>query len=200
MQRQWKKSSHANASYFTYFENGFVREIRCREWPRFWTGKNFILEKQEVIYTDSFRWESPSEKYRKKIFYNSDQKVYKEWHYEYENGQLVMIREIFPAAPWVEQYQKFFYENRKIVRAVMVSDVGNRWELSYEYIYEKNHLPYAVYQRKNNFLETETGFVNDTISGYPHSIVIRKYHEKSIQIIRLQVFSGKPPMVEQSSK
>ncbi|MCX8079753.1 MAG: hypothetical protein N3F09_00790 [Bacteroidia bacterium] len=194
--RTYKKNSFALASYFTYHSNGFVKELRCKEWPKNPSPKEYILEKQEILYTDSFQWVVPSEKFRKKVFFNTDKTPYKEQHYEYEDGKLKIIRDVFISAPWIEQYKKFEYTDGRIKKALMYANSGIPVEYEYEYQYDARGNLYTIYYRKNKFLEKEIGFVNDTVSGNAHSIVIRDYLTKSIQIVRIQIYSGKSPFAE----
>lgn len=193
--RSYGKNRPAITSYYTYYSNGFIKEIKCREWPEYASGKIFILQKQEIMFVDSFQTLSPSDKFRKNIYFNTDHKPYKEQQYEFENNRLKIIRDVFITAPWIEQYKKFEYENDKIRKAVMFANAGMPLEYEYEYQYDEKSKPYTIYFRKNKFLEKETGFVYEARSGEPNSIVIRDYTSKSIQIIRIHTESFKSPLM-----
>lgn len=185
MIRTYGKNKPAITSYYTYYANGFTKEIKCREWPEYVAGKIFILQKQEIMYIDSFQTLSPSDKFRKNIYFNADHKPYKEQQYEFEYNLLKIIRDVFITAPWIEQYKKFDYENNQIKKAVMFANAGTPLEFEYEYEYDEKSNLYSIYYRKNKFLEKETGFVYEARSGIPTGIVIRDYTTKSIQIIRI---------------
>jgi hypothetical protein len=191
--RTYGKNSPAVTSYFTYYNNGFIKEIKCREWAEFASGKIFVLQKQEIMFIDSFQTLSPSEKFKKNVYFNSDKKPYKEQHYEYENQKLKLIRDVFVTAPWIEQYKKFEYENNKIKKAMMYANTGIPLEYEYEYQYDEKFNLYTIYFRKNKFLEKEIGFVNDSFNGNAYSIVIRNYILKTIQIIKIHIITEKSP-------
>lgn len=191
--RTYNKNKPAIASYYNYYSNGFIREIKCKEWPEFASGKNFILQKQEILFTDSFQALWPSEKIKKNIYFNSDHRPYKEQYFEFENNQLKIIRDVFTSAPWIEQYKKFEYDNdNKIIKAIMYANTGLPLEHEYTFDYDENGNLYSIYFRKNKFLEKETGFVYEARSSTLHSIVIRDYMNKSIQIIRVEIIAFKP--------
>lgn len=196
--RTYGKNQPAITSYFTYYSNGFIKELKCREWPEYASGKIFILQKQEIMYVDSFQVLTSSEKFRKKIYFNTDHKPYKEQHYEFDQNQLKIIRDVFITAPWIEQYKKIEYENDKLKKALMYANAGMPLEYEYEYQYNEKSNLYTIYFRKNKFLEKETGFVYEARTEEPNGIVIRDYTTKSIQIIRIHVESFKSPWMSEN--
>jgi hypothetical protein len=106
------------------------------------------------------------------------------------------FREIFITAPWIEHGTDIQYEEDRIRKVRIFANSGIPQETEYEYQYDEGKKLYSIYVRKNKYLQKEIGFVNDTTTGNPHSIVIRDYPSKSMQIIRIQVFSHRFPYVE----
>jgi len=196
MERISNQQGVARTVYTDYFPDGKVRMMNCREWLGNASKKYALPDKQEIIYTDSFKTERPSDKFLKKIFFNSDGKVYKEWHYSYDGNRLMTFREIFITAPWIEHGTDIQYEEDRIRKVRIFANSGIPQETEYEYQYDEGKKLYSIYVRKNKYLQKEIGFVNDTTTGNPHSIVIRDYPSKSMQIIRIQVFSHRFPYVE----
>jgi hypothetical protein len=188
MKRSHLGSGFYDTRYFRYDSlMNMVEETRYKETNVSQSKNDFILGNQVLVSKDSTRVIVYSENQTKIIYYNSEKRPYKEQIILRKNGNVTDITESYVAASWIQQTQKFEYnESGQMTTAVFNSNANVNLSYKHTFDYDKNGWLLTEKKYKNDILLTESSFVNDTISSLVNSVVIRDFANKSIRIIKMK--------------
>jgi hypothetical protein len=190
MRRYHDGAGYYESRYYHYDSVGYpVKENRYKETNQSSNKALFILGNQVLISTDSMKWIHYSPNQSKAIFYNNENRPYKELIHLRKDGLLFEESESYVSASWIRQVKQYEYnENKQMVKAVFKTNANNNSNLEwrYEYEYDDHGWLLNVRHYKNEVLLTETGYVNDYKANLVNSIVIRDFPNKSIRIIKLR--------------
>lgn len=190
MSRYHDGSGYYEARYYAYDSLGYLlKENRYRETNQNLNKSLFVLGNQVLISTDSMNWIHYSEKQSKAIYFNNENRPYKELIQISKDSLIREISENYVSASWIRQVKTFEYNDRRqMVKAVFKTNANTNadLEIRYEYEYDEHGWLLNVRNYKNNQLLTETGYVNYYKANLVNSIVIRDFPNKSIRIIKLK--------------
>ncbi len=176
------------ARYYTCDSSGnSVKECRYRE-TNVGPGKSeFVLGNQVLISADSMNWIVYSPNQTKVIYFNNEGRPYKEKIILSNDGLVTEITEHYTAAAWIQQVQKFEYDDkRRLISATYMSNANSSFVNKITYEYDTSGWLLNARQYKNDELLTETGYVNDYKANMVNSLVIRDFVNQSIRIIKLK--------------
>ncbi len=164
-----------------------VEETRFKETNISQAKNDFILGNQLLVSKDSTMVIPYNENQTKIIYYNSEKRPYKEQIIIKKNGNVVDITESYVAASWIQQTQKFEYNDKgQMTQAIFNTNANVSLSYKHTFDYDTNGWLLTEKKYKNDVLLTESSFVNDTLSSLVNSVVIRDFANKSIRIIKMK--------------
>lgn len=188
MKRSHLGNGFYDSRYYRYDSlANLVEEARFKETNISQAKNDFILGNQVLVSKDSTKVIPYTENQTKIIYYNSEKRPYKEQIILKKNGLITDISESYVAASWIQQNQKFEYNDKgQMTQAVFNTNANVNLAYKHTFEYDKNGWLLTEKKYKNDVLLTESSFVNDTISSLVNSVVIRDFANKSIRIIKMK--------------
>lgn len=173
--------------YYTYNQHGqLVRENRIRETNGSSDKSVFTVGNQVIISTDSFQFQVLNATQTKQLFYNNENRVYKERILIKEDSvNITEIRENYVAA-WLIQKHIFTYQNGKLMRAVFTGNANGEVTLAREYTYDAQEELLTEKRFKNGVQTHEMSYITDASSQLLSSFISRDLVAKTIRIVKLK--------------
>lgn len=176
-----------NASYYWYDSLGRVtRILYCRETNSSPDRSVFVLGLQQKQFEEKYKYVYTSPVQYKKQCLNDEERVFKEIVVTFTpKKQPKQYNESF-IATWINQVTDFTYnEKNKLIEKKYTSNAGGNVEIKDTLTYDKNNFLDMEKHYKNGTLISETGYVNEPLTGLPTSYVTRDPINKSMLIVRL---------------
>lgn len=188
MKRYHDGNGYYESRFYSYDSlNQLIKECRYKETNANENRTDFILGNQVLMSTDSMKWINYSPQQSKLIYYNNENRPYKEQVYLSKDSLVREINENYVSASWIQQNQLFDYnEKKQLTSATFRTNASTTIEYKYNYEYDEQGWLLTAKYYKNNVLLTEASYVNDHKSKLVNSIVIRDHPNKSIRIIKLK--------------
>ena len=181
-------NSYYESRYFRYDKEGnLTRELRFKETNNSANKHLFILGNQVQLSEDSFQYHKYGQRQIKCICLNNENRPYKERTINLDSlGRKKNVDEMYVAASWLVQRQRFEYSADGITKAEFDGNADNLVVLRNMYEYDANHELYAEKQYRNDVLLREINYINDKQNQLLNSFIIRDPALKSLRIVKLK--------------
>lgn len=192
-------NSYYESRYYRYDKEGnLTRELRYKETNNSNNKHVFILGNQVLLSEDSFQYIKYGNNQIKCICLNNENRSYKEKTINLDSlGRKKNVSEMYTAASWLVQRQRFEYSPDGITKAEFDGNADNLVVLRNVYEYDTNHELYAEKQYKNDVLLREINYINDKQNQLLNSFIIRDPALKSLRIVKLKYDFGSLEKTEQ---
>lgn len=189
LKRYFDGINYYESRFYRYNSNNqLIKELRYKETNNSKDKSVFILANQLLLSEDSFQYQMFSSRQLKCIYFNSENRPYKEVITNHDSlGRKKIEYENYIAASWIKQEHSYEYFKNRLVMAKFIGNANNDIELkiTYEYNTLNNEL-YSEKHYKNNLLVKEISYITDSNNGLLNSFIIRDPINKSIRIIKLK--------------
>ncbi len=181
-------NSYYESRYYRYDKAGnLTKELRFKETNNSPNKNLFILGNQVLLSEDSFQYVRYGNNQIKCICLNNENRSYKEKTINLDSlGRKKNVSEMYTAASWLVQRQRFEYGADGITKAEFDGNADNLVVLRNLYEYDANHELYAEKQYKNDVLLREINYINDKQNQLLNSFIIRDPALKSLRIVKLK--------------
>jgi hypothetical protein len=185
-------NNYYESRYYRYDSLGnLTKEMRFRETNNSPDRSVFILGNQVLLSVDSFQYHRYSSGQVKCIFYNDENRPYKEMIINFDSlGRKKNVNENYTAAAWLRQEQSFEYKGDKLCKARFEGNANNKVLLLKTCEYDEKNELYSEKQFRNELLIKETSYVTDRSNGLLNSFVIRDPNNKTMRIVKLKYDFG----------
>jgi hypothetical protein len=146
----------------------------------------FVLGNQVVMSTDSFQYKVLTSVQTKQLFFNNENRVYKEriW-YKKDSMHVTDIDEYYVTA-WIIQKQHFEYDKNRLTFAEFKGNANGDITLKRTYEYDEKNELISEKQYKNGVLTAEISYITDASSQLLSSFIIRDQINKTMRIVKLK--------------
>ncbi|MES2679150.1 MAG: hypothetical protein V4635_04660 [Bacteroidota bacterium] len=184
--------NYYESRYYRYDSlNQLTKEMRYKETNNSPDRSVFILGNQVLLSEDSFQYKKFSSGQVKCVLLNNENRPYKDKITNFDSlGRKINVNEIYTAAAWIMQENKYEYAGKKFVSAQFEGNANNKVILRNVYEYDDKDELYAEKQFKNETLVKEISYVTDKNDSLLNSIIIRDPANKTIRIVRLRYDTG----------
>lgn len=184
--------NYYESRYYRYDSlNRLTKELRFKETNNSPDRSLFILGNQVLLSEDSFQYQKFSSGQQKCIYLNSENRPYKEQITNYDSlGRKISMNEIYTAAGWIMQENKYEYIGRHLLSARFEGNANNLVQLRNAYEYDELEELYSEKQYKNELLVKEISYVTDKTDNLLNSVIVRDPINKNMRIIRLKYDTG----------
>lgn len=173
--------------YYTYDSTGHLaKERRIRETNASNEKGIFVLGNQVVMSVDSFQFKLLTPVQNKQLFFNNENRVYKERIlYKKDSLNITDIDEYYIAA-WIIQKQHFEYEKNRLKQAEFKGNANGDISLKRTYEYDTRNELITEKHFKNDVLVAEISYITDSSSQLLSSFIIRDALNKTMRIVKLK--------------
>ncbi|MBL0047584.1 MAG: hypothetical protein IPP32_05730 [Bacteroidetes bacterium] len=169
------------------------REVRCKEFPanpeeKFFSREFFKLGKQEVIWTESYSYESLSKNQTRKKTYNDKEIVYKEGIVYTDEHNLTNSEISRFTATGVSENNSYIYDTKnQLLEKTFYTDVAGILEEKTIFTYDANGNVSTEKFYRNSILQKELIYFYSTNGKYPEAILTKYPNRKTIDMQTIQV-------------
>ncbi len=182
------------ATYLTFDKHGQkIKEVRCKEFPADIDAKEvnkeyFKLGKQEVIWRESYFYESLSKNQIRKKTLNDNMIVYKEGIlYSNELGLTTGEISRYTATGVSENTTLSYSEKRKILEKIFFTDVTGAFEEKTNFTYDENGNLAGAKLYRNGILQKESIYFFDKNGIFPEAILTKYPNRTTLDMQTIQI-------------
>jgi hypothetical protein len=187
LKRHCDGKEYYESRYYRYSkENMLCKELRFKETNNSKSKNLFILGNQVQLSEDSFQIQKYGPTQTKIIYLNNENRPYKEEIINYDLlGRMINSGEFYTAASWIQQEKKYTYAREGLITAELKSNANSTFSMKNKFEYDQNNELYLQQFYKNEVLQKEIHYVNDSINKLLNSFIVKIPNSKSLRIVKL---------------
>jgi hypothetical protein len=184
--------TYFESRYYHYDKEGnLTKEQRFKETNNSSNPSVFVLGNQVLLSEDSFQYHKYSSGQLKCIYFNNENRPYKERIINYDSlGRQRTVSENYTAAAWIMQEQRFSYQGNRLLSAEFEGNASNKVILRHLYEYDEQQELYGEKQFRNDVLVKEISYITSKADTLLNSFVIRDPVNKTMRIVKLKYDMG----------